>query len=233
VHFTVMSNPFGKFYNGINTLFWDAGVDMMNPMADLSPVDVPRRVDGVMEMQHADAATDAKPTFKLSLPVNEETVTGENIKLFKLAANGATDVAISVALTSNDESGATVVITPAAELEESTEYMVVMSNRVIGQNGLPTAGQVYFGLTRVTQPLIDSEGNLNSPYLDSRADSILLNGKDLEGAGQDVSTVLSYLEYLRLHYMDRITWLVDEAKFVEDRADLTLMWTFSTGASAE
>jgi len=234
VHFTIMSNPFALFYNGVNTLFWDAGLESMNPMAELSPVDVPKKNDsGVLEMLPAYASTDSEPTFKLSLPVQKDTINTDNIKLYKLSDGGATDVAISVALTKNDETGATVKITPAAELEENSEYMVAMSNGVVGENGMLAADQVFFGLTRVTQPLIDSEGNLNSPYLDSRADSIILQGKDLAGAGKDVATVLSYLEFLRLHYMDRITWLVEDAQFIADRADLALLWTFTTGASAE
>ncbi len=224
--FTIMSNPYSEFFSAVNAVVQaTTGSDLFVPMLP-EPADMPMfDADGNLSLVKAEAATDSKIKFKVSQPLDADSVISENLKLYKMDDGAYTEIAAGIKLT-NGEEDASITITPESALEEDTKYMVAMSNGVIGKNGRAAADQVFFGLTRVTEPIVDDKGMWQSPYLDSRIDSIV-NGNTLEGAAGDVGKVLSMLELLRLEYKDAMSWL-DEQNFVEERADLAMFWTFTT-----
>jgi hypothetical protein len=241
-HFSIASNPMPMFFTPLKA------VQGNNPIVP-SPSDYARiKDDGSTEIVKAKTCTTTEIKFSINMPVDLDGVTGEAVKLWKkTGADAYEEVAVDIAAAHEDTTDANtadpitvtrVTLTPKAALDADSDYMVAMDNSLRG--GLydrKAVDEVYFGLTRVKTPLI-IDGVWQSPYLDSRVDTLILNGTtedittdDLATAEVSMVSILTVLEATRKHFEPGMDWLVADG-FVFEREDITLFFTFSTGADA-
>ncbi|HOI09287.1 MAG TPA: Ig-like domain-containing protein, partial [Myxococcota bacterium] len=259
--FTTATNPMPDYFDPVMAFL---GMPAVRPQ----PADA---VDGQGRLVKADAGCDATLSFTLDKPIDTTTATNGTVKLFRVDGATYTEVPLTVAATSG--TGATVTATPKAALAGNAQYVAAVTSGIRSADGLRAAtDQTYFGLTRaamksvdaqtgawtfVDTPLVapDGEGNLvwQSSYLDSRLDTLILNGaqdaideESLAAAGATVVGILSYLEAMRGLYKPHMDWLVlgDDGKpgipgaegtdnVVAEREDLVLVWTFTTAACGQ
>lgn len=259
--FTTATNPMPDYFDPVMAFL---GMPAVRPQ----PADA---VDGQGRLVKADAGCDATLSFTMDKPIDTTTATNGTVKLFRVDGTTYTEVPLTVAATSG--TGATVTATPKAALAGNAQYLVAVTSGIRSADGLRAAtDQTYFGLTRaalksvdaqtgawtfVDTPLVapDGEGNLvwQSSYLDSRLDTLILNGAQdaidedsLAAAGATVVGILSYLEAMRGLYKPHMDWLVlgDDGKpgipgaegtdnVVAEREDLVLVWTFTTAACGQ
>lgn len=235
-HFTVASNPYPVYFKG--------ALDVLNANFAVDPIDQYKfNDDGELVEKGAKACLDAEPVFSFSLAVDKSKVNGNNVKLFN--ASNYKEVAASVNI---DELA--VTLTPDNDLTAETTYIIAVSNAITGgENDRPAIDQSYFGLTRVSTPLVADDMWL-SPHLDSRIDTLIASmaaelftatpteeNKDertaaLDQATEDVLGVLGLLEEMRKINDPHIPEVVDTG-FVESREDLAMIWTFTTGKGCE
>ncbi|RJO67919.1 MAG: hypothetical protein C4523_08150 [Myxococcales bacterium] len=189
-----------------------------------------------------DANTDAVPRFSLSQPVDPATATAETLRLYR-DDDGSWSPVDATPMVSTD--GKTICLSPAANFNPQTSYLVAVTSGLKGANGRPAADQTYFGLARVADAPLVEDGMWQSPYLDSRIDTLIfmMNSGQLESldavtpeklqqATDTLLIVLGLLEETRKLYETPIDWLVGEAGIVQEREDLALVWTFTTGDCA-
>jgi len=259
--FTTATNPMPDYFDPVMAFL---GMPAVRPQ----PADA---VDGQGKLVKADAGCDATLSFTMDKPIDTTTATNGTVKLFRVDGTTYTEVPLTVAATNG--TGATVTATPKAALAGNAQYLVAVTSGIRSADGLRAAtDQTYFGLTRaalksvdaqtgawtfVDTPLVapDGEGNLvwQSSYLDSRLDTLILNGAQdaidedsLAAAGATVVGILSYLEAMRGIYKPHMDWLVlgDDGKpgipgaegtdnVVAEREDLVLVWTFTTAACGQ
>jgi len=231
-HYSIATNPMPKYMNATKAISKNAKAFLPKP------IDYPSYDDNwVPQMIMADAAVDSDISFDIGLALDTDTVTSDNLAVFAVSDAALTPVATSIVVENPEEDqDGTVTITPDADLQCGTTYLVALSNRVTGGPAhRPVVDESYFGLSRVNTPLVDENGWL-SPHLDSRVDTLIMTGKildfdaaDLEQAGATVMQVLTLIEAMRQHngsYIDRL--VADE--FVPASEDLALMFTFTTVA---
>jgi len=164
--------------------------------------------------------------------------------------------------------------TPKEALKPSTLYLAVVTSALRNAAGTRSAvDQSYFGAVRAAwldvpagggratfldTPLVTfgSDGSpvsWNSPYLDSRLDTLILNGavdpvtpEGVAAAEETLLKILAYLEGLRRNLKPHLDWLVlgddgipgrpGEAGVdhrVAEREDVVLAWTFTTGTCGQ
>ena len=231
-HFSIATNPMPRFMNATKAISKNVNAFFPKPFVYPSYDD-----NWTPRMIKADAALDSDIRFNVAQTLDADTVTSENLAVFAVSDSALTAVATSIAVVNGDEGeDDTVTITPAADLQCGTTYLVALSNRVTG--GLmhhPVVDESYFGLSRVNTPLVDANGWL-SPHLDSRIDTLIMTGKianftaeDLQQAGATVMRVLTLIEAMRQHNQAYIQRLVAD-EFVPAGEDIALMFTFTTVA---
>jgi hypothetical protein len=260
-HFTIATNPAPDYFDPVGALL---GTNAVKP----TPADALDRDEGTMKP--AEAPCDAALAFALDKPVRADSVNAASVRLFRVAEGAYT--AVDLAVTVADATGGPVVqAAPKAALQADSLYLAVVTNGVRSADGSRAAvDQTYFGLARAAlkqqnadtgavtfldTPLVsvDDEGDpvaWNSPYLDSRLDTLILSGQvanistsQLASAGQTMLVVLHYLEGLRRHLKPHLDFVVLGAdglpgvpgepgvdNVVAEREDVVLAWTFTTGA---
>jgi hypothetical protein len=253
--FTTATNPMPDYFDPIAAFFGGAAV---RPQ----PSDA---VDSTGVLVKADAPCTATLDFTVDKPVAIASANKDTVRLFKFVAGAYTAVELKDVVATNADGKAAVTATPKVDLEANSLYVVAVTNGLTSLDGTRTAvDQTYFGLTRaayknvdattgavtfVDTPLVDrgpADGLVwQSPYLDSRLDTLILNGTidpvtpaDLAAAGDTVVQILSYLEAMRQIYKPHMDWLVvgndgKPGNIVALREDLVLVWTFTTGACAQ
>ncbi len=261
-HFTISTNPMPDYFDPVGALL---GGNAVKP----TPSDSLDKDTGLMTS--ADAACDSALAFVLDKQVSADTVNANTVKLFRVVDGTYVEVPLDVTVA--DEAGRpSVKAVPAngALLVGSSMYLAVVTNGIKTADGSRAAvDQAYFGLARVAlkqvdattgavtfldTPLVtfDEKGTpvaWNSPYLDSRLDTLILTGQvedistsALESAGQTMLGVLLYLEGLRKNLKPHLDFLVlgPDGKpgipgetgvdnVVAEREDVVLAWTFATG----
>ena len=231
-HFSIATNPMPRYMNATKAISKNARAFLPDP------IDYPSYDDNwTPRMISADASLDSEISFDVAQALDTDTVTPENLAVFAVSDSALTAVATSIAVVNGDEGeDGTVTVTPSADLQCGTTYLVALSNRVTGGSmHHPAVDESYFGLSRVNTPLVDANGWL-SPHLDSRIDTLIMTGKitsftpeDLEQAGATVMQVLTLIEAMRLHNQPYIERLVAD-EFVPASEDIALMFTFTTVA---
>lgn len=259
---TTTSNPMPMFFDATAALLGS------NPVLP-SPADY---ADADGNLVPANAKCDPAIGFGFKVAMNENTVTTDSVMLFKVTGDETpTLTAVEINVTpSTDDTGTSVLIKAKAALDPDTRYLVVATNKMTGVNGWAAVDETYFGLTRtglaqknsdgevtgfIDTPLLSDDGNggkiWNSPNLDSRLDTLILNWamlNDIDPVGapilevtEDMLTeaadggfgiikVLTLLEELRAMHKPLFDALVLDNKVVETREDIVLGWTFTTGA---
>jgi len=260
---TTVSNPMPVFFDAAKALF---GAE--NPVL-ASPADW---VSGGV-VQKAKAGCSPLIGFNFKGAVAEDTVTTDTVKLFAVAGDTTktlTPVEATVTATTTD--GVTSVrLTVAEPLTPDTQYVVIATNGIMNVDKTRTAvDETYFGLTRaalaqtnaegqvtgfIDTPLVGDDGTggriWNSPNLDSRLDTLLLNhcmanpidtvaaplrdvtAEQLVEAKDGtfgVMKVLESLEALRAMYKPVFDAVVLDVELVQSREDIVMGWTFTTGA---
>ena len=244
-HFSVAQNPMPVYFvlNPLETL---GGTYNLDPQpSDGVKADLTDPENVTYAFTKADASCTPQIEFEISREIQEDTVSTETLKLFKITDGGLVETAATPAV-SVEDGVVTLSLTPDAALDPQSEYVVAANHGILDkETGLPAGDQTYFGLTRVDTPLVDASGMWLSPNLDSRLDALFLlknnplgsNITDMNELTEDnlaeatttLSGVLSALEQFRLHYADSIDELVSNG-FVTEREDLCMVWTFTTGA---
>ncbi len=252
--FTTATNPMPDYFDPIAAFL---GGSAVKPQ----PADA---VDGTGALVTADAACTTTLGFTVDKPVATASATNATVHLFRFAAGAYTEVPLDVAAT-NADGKASVTATPKAALQGASLYVVAVTNGLTGLDGTRKAvDSTYFGLTRMAYKNVDAATGAatfqdtplvapgptdaliwQSPYLDSRLDTLILNGAEdpvtaegLTAAGDTVIQILSYLEAMRKIYKPHVDWMVlgNDGKgnnVVAEREDLVLVWTFTTGACAQ
>ncbi len=268
--FTVATNPMPDYFDPVAAFL---GGNAVRPQ----PSDA---VDGSGALLAADASCDTTLDFTLDKEIAVASANGATVRLFRYDAAAAkkyTQVPLDVVAT-NAQGTASVTATPKAPLAADSLYVAAITNGITNPAGTRTAvDQTYFGLTRAAYlqadavtgavtfldtPLVGQDIEFpedptkltwKSKYLDSRLDTLILNGvtdtvtkEDRDAAGATLVQILSYLERMRAIYKPHIDWLVlgddgrpgqpgepDVDNVVAQREDLVLVWTFTTGACAQ
>ncbi len=258
--FTTATNPMPDYFDPVMAFL---GMPAVVPQ----PADA---VDGQGRLVKADAPCNGTLTFTLDKPIDLATATPATVRLFRVDGASYTEVPLDVAATNGAK--ATVTATPKVALAGSALHLVAVTNGIRSLDGSRGAtDQTYFGLTRAALKTENAAGAwsfLDTPlvaagpggkpiwqsaYLDSRLDTLILNGAQdeideaaLEAAGATVIGILSYLEAMRGIYKPHMDWLVlgDDGKpgvpgaegtdnVVAEREDLVLVWTFTTAACGQ
>ncbi len=233
-HFTIAQNPMVPLLDAVGMLYGN------NPML-VSPADYFTKNSS--DITKADTATDAVASFTISDDVDLDSINGDTVQLFTLDNGSVKTVAATVGTNVADDGTVTVTVTPTSALSNNTTYWVAANSGIVDEDGFPAVDSVYFGLTRVVNPLVDDNSWL-SPYLDSRLDTVLADPsirptEDPEGvlnitqdhmdkAGKSLYTILSVAELFRQANQDTIDALL-ETDFISEREDLVLLWRFTTG----
>ncbi len=224
-HFTIAANPMPVF------------MDPSKIQLNQNPV-LARPADYfTMESDHpicADAAEDAAVSFSVSREV-ALPVTDAAVRLFRKTADGYERVNAAV-VAENKDGKATVEIQPDGGLARDATYLVAVTSALKGTDGLAATDESYYGLTRVTVPLVKDD-MWQSPHLDSRIDAMAIFGgfedmdkEDLDAATATTLATLGVIEKFRQHYQAPVTWLLqNRPDFVPEREDLALLYTFTTG----
>jgi hypothetical protein len=261
--FTTATNPMPDYFDPIAAFFGGAAV---RPQ----PSDA---VDSTGTLVKADAPCTATLDFTVDKPVAIGSANKDTVRLFKVSSGAYTALELKDVVATNAGGTAAVTATPKAALDAGSLYVVAVTNGLTSLDGTRTAvDQTYFGLTRAAYKSVDATSGAvtfvdtplvgrgptdgltwQSPYLDSRLDTLILNGTvdpvtpaDLAAAGETVVQILSYLEAMRTIYKPHMDWLVlgndgtpgkpgdvGVDNVVAEREDLVLVWTFTTGACAQ
>lgn len=260
-HFTIATNPVPDYFDPVGALLGTNAVKA-------TPADALDKDAGTLEP--ANAPCDAALAFSFDRPVEADTVNATTVRLFRVADGAYTPVDLAVTVADADGEPA-VQAAPKAALQAGSLHLAVVTSGVRSADGSRAAvDQTYFGLARAAlkqknaetgavsfldTPLVsfDEQGEpvaWNSPYLDSRLDTLILSGQvanispaQLASAGQTMMVVLHYLEGLRKHLKPHLDFLVlgPDGKagipgepgvdnVVAEREDVVLAWTFTTGA---
>lgn len=259
-HFTIATNPVPDYFDTLQGLWGGAAVKPQ-------PSDALDRDAGTMIP--VEAACEASLEFAMDRPVRADTVNAATVRLFRV--EGATYVEVPLTVTVADATGLPAVkAVPKETLKGGTLHLAVATSGIRSADGSRAAvDQTYFGLVRAAlrqedattgavtfmdTPLVtfDAEGSpvaWNSPYLDSRLDTLIMLGEvedvsqaTLDSAGQTMLGVLHYLEGLRKNMKSHLDYLVlgGDGKpgipgetgvdnVVAEREDIVLAWTFTTG----
>ena len=229
------------------------------------------KVTGTMES--ADAACDTALQFVIDKPVKADTVDNRSVKLFHVAGGTYTEVPLTTVV-AKAESKPEVTATPKQALTGASMYLAVVTSGVMTpDSSRPAVDQSYFGVARAALLQMDETGGTgrfldtpivdfdaagkpvtwNSPYLDSRLDTLILGGSvddisksALASAGETMLDVLGYLEGLRHNLKPHLDFLVlgPDGKpgkpgdpgvdnVVAVREDIVMAWTFTTGTCAQ
>ena len=260
---TTTSNPMPMFFDSTAALMGG------NPLLP-SPADYTDVEGNVIT---AGAKCDPAVGFGFKVAVKDETVNTDTVKMYKVTGDDTsvklTEIAITVTPTTADEM-TSVLVKAQAALDPESRYLVVATNGIIGANDWAAVDETYFGLTRTGLPVTNDEGVItgftatpllsedadtgkmmwNSPNLDSRLDTLILNWSMLKGidpvnapiteiteemlteaadGGFGIVKVLALLDGLRAMHKPLFDALVLDNKLVETREDLVLGWTFTTG----
>ena len=245
-HFTIATNPVPSYFDPVKALL---GGNAVVP----TPADALVADTGVMKP--ANAACDAALAFSFDRPVKADTVNGETVRLFRVAEGEYAPVDLDLTVTGADALPAVKAV-PRTALQAGSLYLAVVTSGVRSADGTRAAvDQTYFGLARAALRQTDASGApsfldtplvsyddagepvaWNSPYLDSRLDTLILGGQvndvseaGLASAGKTMLGVLHYLEGLRKNLKPHLDVLV-QGGVVAEREDLVLAWTFTTGA---
>ena len=100
-------------------------------------------------------------------------------------------------------------------MAENSEYWVAASDGLADENGRRAVADEYFTLARGINKVL-SDGEMQSPYIDSRADTLVALGKaeepsseDLEQANDVLLRILSLIETMRRDLQTPISQIVD------------------------
>lgn len=259
-HFTIATNPMPDYFDPVRALL---GSNAVKP----TPADALDAASG--KMNPAGAACDSELSFAIDKPVRPDSVNASTVRLFRVDGGEYAEVPLDVTV-ADAGSRPVVKAVPKAPLHPGALHLAAVTSGVRSADGTRAAvDQTYFGVVRaallVTDPdtgaatfldtplvTYDQEGKpvtWNSPYLDSRLDTLILGGNvpdvtesDLASAGQTVLGILDYMEKLRKNMKPHIDFLVlgpdgkpgvpGEAgvdNVVAAREDVVLAWTFTTG----
>ncbi len=259
---TTVSNPMPAFFDAAGALMGG------NPV-------LPSPADYVAEgaVQKIMAGCNPSIGFNFKSAVADDTVTTDTVKLYAVSGDAdvtLTEVPATVTPTTTGDT-TSVVVKAVSPLTPSTRYAVVVTSGVMNAGKTRRAvDETYFGLTRAAlavtgddgevtgyldTPLVGDDGQggrtWNSPNLDSRLDTLILNHcmanpidpvaapiRDVTQAALDeakdggfgVMKVLESLEGLRAVYKPIFDAVVLDAGLVDAREDIVLGWTFTTGA---
>ena len=238
--FTIAMNPMPEFFDAASAVL---GSNPLLTKGDKLVYDAETE-SWELETQESSVCRDHIPSFKFSLPVIRETVEVEgeedaNIRLYRVIETGRYPrIAIDSTL---GEDEMTVTITPGQPLSEG-RYVVAVRNGILGkEKSRKATDQSYFGLARVSTPLVDERGRWLSPHLDGRIDALMfnralddINACTLDEAAHSMLRALKALDLLREEYQGHISFLVrknesDRDYFVEEREDIVILWTFTIG----
>lgn len=260
-HFTIATNPVPEYFDPVGALLGTNAVKA-------KPADALDKDAGTMTP--VGAPCDPTLAFSLDRPVQADSVNATTVRLFRVAGGTYDEVDLTVTVTDAAGKPAVQAVPNQALLADSL-YLAVVTNGVRSADGSRAAvDQTYFGLARAAlrqddvqtgaatfldTPLVsfDLQGDplaWNSPYLDSRLDTLILSGQvkdisatQLASAGKTMLVVLHYLEGLRKNLKPHLDFLVlgpdgvpgvpgetGVDNVVAEREDIVLAWTFTTGA---
>lgn len=260
--FTIATNPVALFFDPIMA-FLGAQAILPTPADSLDPA--------TGTMSPAAASCQDVLEFQVDRPIQPESAR-QAVLLFEVSGNRYREVPLEVAVTG--EQAPLVRGTPKEALKPSTLYLAVVTSALRNAAGTRSAvDQSYFGAVRagwldvpagggratfLDTPLVTfgSDGApvaWNSPYLDSRLDTLILNGavdpvtpEGLAAAEETLLKILAYLEGLRRNLKPHLDWLVlgDDGlpgrpgepgvdHRVAEREDVVLAWTFTTGTCGQ
>lgn len=195
------------------------------------------------------APLSAKPYICFNAPIKPETAAA-GIKFYKFTGIPATPLApvefttnfTGVPDTTSCLGALKLEIVPKTALSATSKYIIIMSDSIIGANGVKTAAFSYFSLIRDTNALV-TDDKLNSPLIDNTLDVLILLGGDPNTATQAewdaayamLLTNVKSLDTLRAAYNGQLpggTDLFAIAKAVGvERLNVTAMWVFTTGTT--
>ncbi|HOU53964.1 MAG TPA: hypothetical protein PLQ97_08545 [Myxococcota bacterium] len=256
--FTIATNPVVLFFDPIMA-FLGAQAILPTPADALDP--------STGEMSPAAASCQDVLEFQVDRPILPESAR-QAVLLFEVSGGQYREVPLEVAVTG--EQSPVVRGTPKEALKPSTLYLAVVTSALRNPAGTRSAvDQSYFGAVRAAWLDVPAAGGRatfldtplvtfgddgtpvawNSPYLDSRLDTLILNGavdpvtpEGLAAAEETLLQILAYLEGLRRNLKPHLDWLVlgndglpgrpgepGVDHRVAEREDIVLAWTFTTG----
>jgi hypothetical protein len=256
-HFTVATNPMPDYFDATAAFLGGNAVKA-------TPADALDKATGTMTT--ADAGCDSTLDFAIDKPVKADTVTNATVKLFRIEGTTYTEVPLDVTV-ADAATAPKVTAKPKAALKGGVLHVAVVTNGILNAAGTRTAvDQTYFGVARAgllapnadgtatfkDTPLVtfDEKGSpvaWNSPYLDSRLDTLILSGvaedvtkSSLKAAEQTLLGILAYLEGLRKNLKPHLDYMVlgpdgkpGTGDVVAEREDIVLAWTFTTAACGQ
>lgn len=197
--------------------------------------------DGELANTCTKVGKDFKPSFTLSSEIDTETVSTDNVKLYKKLEDGSYEnVGISVSA-ENTDGKAVITLTPESELDTKLTYLVVANNSIKNKNENITNADVYSSLVKSEFPIIN-DSQWNSPFLDSRPDIyVSLNGLpdtlvDKEALADDPTTlttehlvsILTLIDAIREDYKPDVEFILT-TDLANKREDILMMYTFNPG----
>jgi len=260
--FTIATNPVVLFFDPIMAFLGSQAI-LPTPADSLDP--------STGEMSSTAASCQEALEFQVDRPILAESAR-QAVLLFEVSGGHYREVPLEVSVTG--DASPVVRGTPKEALKPNTLYLAAVTSALKNAAGTRSAvEQSYFGAVRAAwlqtpagggrstfqdTPLVTfaEDGTptaWNSPYLDSRLDTLILNGavdpvtpEGLAAAEETLLKILAYLEGLRRNLKPHLDWLVlgddglpgrpGEAGVdhrVAEREDVLMAWTFTTGACGQ
>lgn len=259
---TTVSNPMPVFFDAAAALM--GGNPLIPTPADYWSGDT---------LSKAKSGCNPSIDFRFKTTVAGDTINDGTVRLFKVSGDAVPNLTeVPITVTTSDNAGATAVqVKAASALTPDTMYLVIATNGILSADKNRTAvDETYFGLTRAALPIVNEDGAVtgftdtplvgddgdggrtwNSPNLDSRLDTLILNHcmtngidpigapitsieqsalEDAKNGSFGVMKVLENLEALRAMYKPLFDLVVLDTDAVQSREDIVLGWTFTTGA---
>ncbi len=260
--FTIATNPVALFFDPVMA-FLGAQAILPTPADSLDPA--------TGKMSPAAAPCQDPVEFQVDRPIQPASAR-QALLLFEVSGGRYREVPLEVSVTG--DLAPVIRGAPKEALKPTTLYLAVVTSALKNAAGTRSAvDQTYFGAVRAAwldlppgggratfldSPLVTfaEDGTpvaWNSPYLDSRLDTLILNGavdpvtpEGLAAAQETLLKILAYLEALRRHLKPHLDWLVlgDDGlpgrpgdsgvdHRVAEREDVVLAWTFTTGTCGQ
>ena len=226
-HFTMADNPTPLFMKPEDIPF------LKNPLGPQKARGLRYNCQGDTLAACKDTGVEFLPSFAVQGELDPSSATADTVGLFKVAENGSLS-RVEAAVTVENAGGiATVRLTPAA-LEDTATYAVAATTGLKSPGGRAAASQVYHSLMQSPLPLV-AEGLWQSPFLDSRADTLVSTGRYEHTTAEDLAyatgvlvNALTLMDALRREQQPLLLALA-AAGFVQETAQVVQSYTFTTG----